>query len=788
MKNNRFCARAGALTALVLALCLLLSAVPMTALAGESVGSSSDKLTSPLAKTYIKLSTPKLFFTGELYGQGSTVYGAKDAVYQLYSDDWYTASDGNAYYSVYYNSKRYNVLKSDVSGDIMTDAQVESYITGTLWKRTVFDTMRVNADIKGDIRVHALQLALTKLGYFKDVIDGSYGPKTAAAVKKFQRDNNLGDDGSAGPLTKAVLYAKVTGGTVSGGTSSGTIISGSTGYVPVSGTLKTTSSVNLRKRASTSSARLAVIPINTTLDYTDATVKSGITWFEVTYQGDEGWIMGTFVTAGGNASSPAIGTVTITQKGTRVRKTADGEKTGTVLAKGTKVDLISPATKVGDYTWYNIRTSTGLVGFVRGDCAQITSTTGSIVGGTTGSTGSTVVGGSDKVFVKLPAQTHLFEAEKEPSTTDEMVSAGTILMLADNNTYTKDGVEYCSLYFDNEVHHAVYSKVRDGVMTSSQVAAYIESLWAADLPYTLKQEMDLVGDVRVYALQAGLKQLGYYTGALDGKYGGGTRSAVKNLQRAYEKAYNLEVDGEAGKATWKAMRSALNGASAGGVVGSGGSISSGSGSISVTDFGTVNRVVKAEWDYGDAGAKLLAKSSYATVMDVETGKVFKVYRWAGANHADCVPATENDTKIMCEIVGAKYQSSAPSSDQLAKIMADDVNSNANYTWPDFNGNMGGTDIKDKWDRRPALLNVNGTVYPVSIYGYPHGYYSKTKGIGALDFANGKNACKSTNYYGMMCIHFVDSMTHTGTTPNAGHQAAIETAWKKAQTLWPSLFK
>ncbi len=49
-----------------------------------------------------------------------------------------------------------------------------------------------------------IQAVLNKLGYAVD-IDGSFGPATAAQVKKFQSDNGLEVDGSAGPATRAKL-------------------------------------------------------------------------------------------------------------------------------------------------------------------------------------------------------------------------------------------------------------------------------------------------------------------------------------------------------------------------------------------------------------------------------------------------------------------------------------------------------------------------------------------------------------------------------------------------------
>ena len=53
--------------------------------------------------------------------------------------------------------------------------------------------------------VRALQILLKGRGYYlgtagpnKDGVDGDYGPKTKAAVQRFQRDENLEDDGVAG--------------------------------------------------------------------------------------------------------------------------------------------------------------------------------------------------------------------------------------------------------------------------------------------------------------------------------------------------------------------------------------------------------------------------------------------------------------------------------------------------------------------------------------------------------------------------------------------------------------
>lgn len=839
------------LMAMMLVLCLLVGMVPV-AFAAQSAGATPDYVVPSRAKTYIQLSVTVPFFTGTLYGTGTVVNPMARTVCQLVSDDWYTGSDGKAYYSVYYDNARYNVLKSDVEADIMTEAALNNHIVNTMWKQTTYETLRKNMNLVGNIRVLAVQMALQKLGYYNGDLDGNYGNQTHNAVYKFQKANKLDADGSAGPATQPVLFALASGATVvpsvpSGGTSSGSSAGvtgtlrtisqvnlrkyGSTGsarlasvpkninlsytdvytasngvkwyqvryagqtgwlmgtFVKVSessssgsssssgtvagaiGTLKSTSQVNLRKYASTGSARLASVPKNTSLSYTDTHVDSkGVTWYQVRYSGHTGWVMGTYVSVTGassggsssaGSSSAAIGVVTITQPGTRVRDAADGKKTGYVLGKDSVVDLLAMPVAAGGYTWYNIRTSTGLIGWVRGDCA-----TASI-----GSGSSSLPVSNNKGFVKLPADTYLFQTDTKPTDAAQlvMVPAGTVLMMYSTDTYTANDIRYCTLYYNNVKYNAVYSDVSAGIMTADAVAAHVKALLAAALPYSLKREMDLVGDVYVYALQVALTNLSYYTGKLDGDYGAGTQSAVRNFQRAAK----IDVDGACGNETWTALNNMLNGLPSGGGT--------------VAGFGQVNKVVKANWETINGGASpLFKRHTYASVMvwdDAGKEYVFNVYRWAGANHADCVPATVQDTITMCKSVGFNFDGSHPSSDALSKIK-NDVANNPNYTWPDFNGNLGGKNIGSMWDRKPALVNINGTVYPASIYGYPHGFNDSS--FNQSTFPSGTKFYAANSYYGMMCLHFYGSTTHGGGVLHADHEAAMNKAYNKAKAKWPEL--
>ena len=64
--------------------------------------------------------------------------------------------------------------------------------------------------------VRQLQENLIKLGYScgPDGADGDYGPNTVKAVKQFQKDNKLDDDGEAGPITQAAIRQKIASLTV----------------------------------------------------------------------------------------------------------------------------------------------------------------------------------------------------------------------------------------------------------------------------------------------------------------------------------------------------------------------------------------------------------------------------------------------------------------------------------------------------------------------------------------------------------------------------------------------
>jgi peptidoglycan hydrolase-like protein with peptidoglycan-binding domain len=64
-------------------------------------------------------------------------------------------------------------------------------------------------DKSGDSDVHTTQEALKETGHYQGEVDGKFGPQTQEAVKKFQKENGLKEDGIVGPKTKAKMQEKL---------------------------------------------------------------------------------------------------------------------------------------------------------------------------------------------------------------------------------------------------------------------------------------------------------------------------------------------------------------------------------------------------------------------------------------------------------------------------------------------------------------------------------------------------------------------------------------------------
>lgn len=130
-------------------------------------------------------------------------------------------------------------------------------------------------------------------------------------------------------------------------------------------------------------------------------------------------------------------------------------------------------------------------------------------------------------------------------------------------------------------------------------------------------------------------------------------------------------------------------------------------------------------DWFDGGNKVVARGSYATIYDIQTGISIKIKRMGGTNHADIEPATAEDTAKLYKMVGGKYS----------------------------------------WDSRPVILIKGDTYVACAINTLPHGDQTIT----------------DNNYDGQFCLHMVNSRTHGSDSVNESHQKAIVKAYNWAHS-------
>ena len=141
--------------------------------------------------------------------------------------------------------------------------------------------------------VRQLQTRLKELGYYTGKIDGAYGSGTAAAVKAFQKKHGLTQTGKADALTQTALYSSAA---LSAGASTAaaptptplpTPTPAKAGKATYPFTTYTLASVNLRKQASVSSARILTVPKGAEI----SVLSLSGDYAKITYNGRTGYIV-----------------------------------------------------------------------------------------------------------------------------------------------------------------------------------------------------------------------------------------------------------------------------------------------------------------------------------------------------------------------------------------------------------------------------------------------------------------------------------------------------------------
>lgn len=189
----------------------------------------------------------------------------------------------------------------------------------------------------------------------------------------------------------------------------------------------------------------------------------------------------------------------------------------------------------------------------------------------------------------------------------------------------------------------------------------------------------------VIDLQKTLQMFGYKV-STDGQYGYDTQAAVMKLQTAL----GITADGLIGPNTRNLIgRSQIEG------------------------------VELLDWWLG--GNVAFARLTDASVVDVRTGKRFRVSRYGGDNHCDTEPLTAVDAQIMLSICGGEWT----------------------------------------WERRPVWLEVGDRVIAASMTWMPH---------------EGQHVWNNS-FDGHFCLHMYNSRTHDTDRVDEEHAACVLEAWQ-----------
>ena len=161
-----------------------------------------------------------------------------------------------------------------------------------------YDTLELGSE---GSEVSRMQQALSALGYPVSA-DGVYGTRTVNAVKTFQADQGLKVDGKAGDRTLTRLYKLLAN--ASGGTAAAPVQQSAASVQSARVYCADGGKLNLRSGAGSGFKALAKIP---TGDYVQV-ISTGDKWSRVSYNGQTGYVMTSFLRFDGPAvtAAPAV--------------------------------------------------------------------------------------------------------------------------------------------------------------------------------------------------------------------------------------------------------------------------------------------------------------------------------------------------------------------------------------------------------------------------------------------------------------------------------------------------
>lgn len=515
---------------------------------------------------------------------------------------------------------------------------------------------------------------------------------------------------------------------------------------PLGYIVTTKAGVNLRATAQTSGSVLRQVAKQTVWPMIGPVVMaSGYTWFYVSVEGRRGYLRGDCVRQmtdlevaaylssgqippidppGSSGSDGVTGHIitTYTSVNIRVAPSLDAKQLTQVAEKGKVFDYITTVTS-GGKPWYRILYA-GQVAYMMGSYARIMTAAEYQEYMGTQPTPTPTPEPTPTPRPEDMSSTAITQLERVLVRKSGSMSAQTLTILYKKGTIctlTGTTVKAEGYTWYQAKAGGVTGWIRGDVIRilTKEEARLLEAAGDPDAPREASYRTLNKGSTGedVTRLQTELKRLGFLTAnGVTGTYTTETSDAV----RAYQRAAGLVVDGIAGALT----QHKLYGTVPEGTYGGG-------GGSTVTPV--LYPVEMVDWYTGDIQT-VWARGVVAVVTDVKTGISLRIKRWSGGSHVDGEPLTAADTAALCKIYGVKN----------AQEISD----------------------KNLYQRRPLWVTVGGRTFAASLYGVPHNYPDG-------------DTIPDNDFNGQLCIHFLNSRTHSSSTVDPDHMAAIRYAYDHA---------
>ncbi|MBR5110467.1 MAG: peptidoglycan-binding protein [Clostridia bacterium] len=411
--------------------------------------------------------------------------------------------------------------------------------------------------------VTKLQQRLIELGYLTGSADGTAGKATVNAIKAFQNKNNLSQTGKADEVTLALLYSAQAVSNAKSGKSAPTPTPIPTAN-PASTdatfpfTTYTTASVNLRKSASTTAARITTVPKGSEIKVLAITGD----FLKITYNGTTGYIVSEYAYVPPQyAPGKALKTDADAQKNYPYLQSGSTGKDVTVLQDALRELGFYTQTSSGTY---DTATISAMKAFqkennIRQDGIASPEVLKLIFEGK-----PLNAKGKKTTVMTLPNRTlsELRSGNKGEQVTDLQQRLKLLGLFTAQITGTYDTATVNAVKKFQEAHKLTQDGVAgektlrllyllsDSAAQSSATSTPVPAATALTANNVIVLRSGTKG-TEVAKLQNRLKELGFYTGEADGVYGDAVVAAVK----AFQRSSGLTQDGVAGLTTQQALYS-----------------------------------------------------------------------------------------------------------------------------------------------------------------------------------------------------------------------------------------